>query len=538
MKKGLCLLTIFLMSVPLLIGQTNHRDLEGTVTFITSENIYVRFDDASKIPVGDTLLLNENGILRPCLIVTNKSSISCVTVAINNCSVSKDMKVIFKDTSTDPIPIDTTTTTPKVDIDTLPPAPRDTAKTQNTKGPEQKTYGQLSVASYSNISPGDNSSVHRIVERGRLDIDHIAGSRFSFESYVNLNQTISTPQEHINQNSLRVYNLAVSYEIDNNLKVSLGRKINRNFASLGAIDGLQVEKTFDGLSIGGLVGSKPSFESFGYSPNLFLYGGFLGFNHRGNASSTRNTIGFIEQKNNSKTDRRYAYLQHYSSFQNKVSLFASAELDLFSGNVDTLAVQPRLTNLYLSLRYRLNRDWSLFASFDSRKQVIFFETYEATVEQILKDDLPNQGMRIRLNYYSNNNGLSGSLSYNIRIRDQRLAFTTINGNISYRGLPYLNGTATIYFAMNQSDYLNNNSISLSYKNKLFTDQLEGYLYYRLNTYKSRLFESVFRDQSYLGARLRYKINKDISIGILGEISFSTNQIELYRFNARIIKRFR
>jgi hypothetical protein len=73
------------------IGQDNI--LQGQVSFVTTNNIYVKFDDTSTIKLGDSLNLGGKEI--PCLVVKSKSSTSCVCTIINDCEIQKGDEVLF-----------------------------------------------------------------------------------------------------------------------------------------------------------------------------------------------------------------------------------------------------------------------------------------------------------------------------------------------------------------------------------------------------------------------------------------------------------
>ena len=60
-------------------GQT----ASGTVTFITAENVYVRFASTTGIEPGDTLRTPAG---EPCLVVQQRSSTSCVSVPLGGCA--------------------------------------------------------------------------------------------------------------------------------------------------------------------------------------------------------------------------------------------------------------------------------------------------------------------------------------------------------------------------------------------------------------------------------------------------------------------
>ena len=76
MKK----LTIILWGLFLFIGlkgQTQTDNLVGKVSFVSSQNIYVRFKSCEGISVGDTLYITEGNSLVPALIVNSMSSVVC-----------------------------------------------------------------------------------------------------------------------------------------------------------------------------------------------------------------------------------------------------------------------------------------------------------------------------------------------------------------------------------------------------------------------------------------------------------------------------
>ena len=64
------------------------------MSFITSNNIYVKFDNTSTINVGDTLQVS--GMNIGCLLVKNKSSSSVVCSIINSCEINKGDEVFVR----------------------------------------------------------------------------------------------------------------------------------------------------------------------------------------------------------------------------------------------------------------------------------------------------------------------------------------------------------------------------------------------------------------------------------------------------------
>ena len=62
------ILPVLVLSATFLFGQDETRLIEGKVTFTTSRNVYVRFDNTADIAVGDTLRWSVDGALLPCLL--------------------------------------------------------------------------------------------------------------------------------------------------------------------------------------------------------------------------------------------------------------------------------------------------------------------------------------------------------------------------------------------------------------------------------------------------------------------------------------
>ena len=79
-----------------LSGQTPDEPVEGSVSYISSQNVYVKFRSTENITVGDTLFISKDGSLIPVLKVENLSSISCVCSPISNQTFIVSDKIIAK----------------------------------------------------------------------------------------------------------------------------------------------------------------------------------------------------------------------------------------------------------------------------------------------------------------------------------------------------------------------------------------------------------------------------------------------------------
>ena len=516
-------------------GQEADFVLKGKVTFVTSKNVYVKFNKTDLIKIGDTLQ-NQNNI--PCLLVSNKSSSSVVCSKLSDCDIKKDDVITYKYS----IEIDEVIENETIEDD-IGISYNDSIKAINQNSKKvvytESIKARLSASSYSTFSSVRDDR-HRIMSRFSLYANHINNSKYSIETYINYRQNIISGESSSSQrnNYLRVFNLALKYDVDSTLSITVGRKINYKLSSLGAIDGLQAEKFFGKNYVGVIVGFRPDNIDFGFNSNLLQYGAYVGRQTNTDNFYSQTTIGIAEQKNDGEVDRRFTYLQHSSTIFKKLNLFSALELDIFNqanDSVNVTSTSPRLTNLYVSARYRFNRKINLSLSYDSRKRIIYYKTYETDIERLLDEDIARQGFRARINIKPFNYVFSG-FSYSKRFQsDNQNKSDNIYGFLSFSKLPTIGGRVSLTYNMNSSNYLDSNIASIRYSRTFMDSRLNADFYYRFVNYK---YTSDIPDfsQNYFGTYLSYYIDRSLIIGLSGEYS-KYKQENNYRINARIIKRF-
>ena len=503
--------------------------LKGEVTFVTSNNIYVKFEDTSFISIGDSLNL-EGHTGDACLFVNSKSSTSCVCTILDDCTIKKGAKVFFIP------PLKNRETKPVAQEETVDPI----FKTETLEESEslylQEIRARISASTYSTVS-NDREDRHRLMSRLSIDADHINDSRFSFDMYMNYRHIFDDASRSslTNKDLLRIFNLAVRFDATPTLSTVLGRNINPKIASLGAIDGLQVEKQLGNSYVGVIAGTRPDIFNFGYNPDLLEYGAYFGHNINSKNIFSQLTIGAIEQRNGGVVDRRYTYLQHTSTIFKKLNVFASAEMDIFSKIDATTTNDLRLTNLYASARYRFSRALSFMLSYDSRKRIIYYETYRSDIEQLLDDDLARQGIRARVNFSPAKNVFTG-FSYSKRFQsDDQNNSDNIYGFITLSKTPIIEGRTTISYNRNESNYLLTNIASLRHSRSFMRDRLNTDFYYRFVHYDYASIADIL-SQHYVGADLSYNISRNLLFSLTGEFSMY-NDSKNYRVYTRIIQRF-
>jgi len=545
--KTVIIMLSFSLIVMTVKAQSGEMTEEGEVTFLTSKNVYVRFPSTENIRIGDTLLRNEGGGLKPCLVVTQKSSTSCVAYPLPSCSPAKGDKVSHRYTISE-------TTTAARENEAAADSVKSRAEQSSSGNKEQESVkaqetveekpyfterirGRISLASYSNISSSNNDG-HRAMARFYLSAKHIGNSRWSVESYAAYLQNFvqgERPQAY-RTSFMRVYNMAVRYDADSSFSLLLGRRINRRMSSLGAIDGLQAEKHFGRFYAGAVAGFRPDINNYGFNSKLFQYGAYLGLSKPGRISRNESTIGVLEQRNGGHIDRRYAYLQHSATLMKDLHLFSSAELDFYRKLNGAASSTPRLTNFYLSMRYRINRKWSANISYDARKRVIYYESYRTDVERLLDNDISRNGLRVGLRYRPSRK-VSTGFSYSKRFQADRLNRSdNVNAYLRFSDLAGIGGSLFIAYNFNRSIYLQSNIGSIRFTHSIIENKVNASFYYRYVNFKYLSFERSNPGQHYFGVQSNTKLSGSLSLGLLGELSLRSGQNNV-RVNTSLIKRF-
>ena len=437
-------------------GQEASTLLAGKVSYITIQNIYVKFSGTENIHLGDTVYLQTGNDLVPLILVESLSSVSCVGKPLGKVDVKPDDSVVVK------VKIKKAEVKVKADdpveLPISPAAVRDTAgspvKATELKR-QQDIQGSLSVSSYSNLSntTADNSQRMRYTFSTRAN--NLGNSRFSAESYITFSHQLkkwSDVQQNV-FNALKIYSLAVNYDVTDKISVSAGRRINMNLSNIGAVDGIQAEARMGQFTMGAVAGSRPNDADYNVNFKLLEYGAFAAHNLATKNGRMQSSFAFFEQRNAGFTDRRFVYFQHDNSLLKNLFFFTSCELDLYKVVEGIPKNQPTLTGLYASLRYKPFKQLSLFASYDARKNVIYYETYKSFADRLL-EEATRQGLQVKVNYRPGNLisiGLNGG--YRFRNGDTN-PNESLNGYLTFNQVPWIKATATLTANLLKTNYMN------------------------------------------------------------------------------------
>lgn len=535
--RYLFLTLIILVAGPNVLGQDQNDVREGQISFITTQSVYVKFSSMERISAGDTLYVKQGEKLVPALQIRNLSSISCVC----NPLVSRSFKLseaVFaqldpgqiSDSIKEEVIVARVQTPEITESDSLSGDAADPTRVK------QEIHGRISVSSYSNFSGTEAARKQRMRYTFSLNANNLGNSGFSAESYLSFAHT-NTNWEDIQDNvfaGLKIYKLSVKYDFNETMYLSLGRKINPMLSSVGAIDGIQFEKKFSFLTLGAFAGSRPDYTDYSFNFDLLQYGVYLGHELQKDNVSMQNSLAFIEQTNQSATDRRFVYFQHSTWLMRNLFFFASAEMDLYKKVNDTIENTFNLSNAYLSVRYRIIRQLSVGLSYSSRQNVIYYETYKDFVERLL-DNEALQGWRIRINARPARNLVLGvNAGYRYRKEDSRPS-KNVYGYATYRNVPGINASITLSATWLESSYLNGNIYSLGLSREILPGKVNGGLKYRYVDYLYRYSEEGLA-QNVFEANLYWQVYRRLSLSVYYEGTFE-DQNAFNRIYINISQRF-
>ena len=478
------LILLFAVSVYALPDAENI--ITGTVSYISSQNIYVKFENTEGIEIGDTLFIKEKNKFIPAVKVDHKSSTSCAGIPITNEKIeinsliyafitimqSDTVSEVFDSTSLAPVIIPAVTTEEIVTKTSLEPVPT--------------LSGRVSVQSYSNFS---NNITRYDYQRWRytfqLNAGHIGNSGFSYTNYISFAYRASDWNKISSDlfKALRIYDLAVKYNFNERTLIWLGRHLNYKISNISSIDGLQFETGVNEWTFGAAVGTRPDFKNMEFNSKLFEYGAYVNRNDLVAYGDMQNTLGYFEQTNDYKTDRRFIYFQHSNSAIQNTRIFLSSEVDLYKKEMGESKSDFSLTSIYSSINIRPSDLFSILLSYDARKNVIYYETFKSTLDSIIENET-RQGFRTRVTLRPIRNLFFGA-DYGYRFRKGDLKpSNNYGGYITYSQIPGIETSATVSFNRLSSSYIEGNIWSANLSRPIVYG-FDIWLGYRFTNYKFR-----------------------------------------------------
>ena len=517
--------------------QAEEGKTTGTVTYKSARNIYVRFESTEHLKAGDTLYLQSDSRLVPALVIESLSSISCLCLPVEgiNLSVNDQIYALPGKEMTVDIPV----SSPVEEVVVLPLATSEGDSVINEvaeKSVQQQISGRISVSSYSDFSNSIADDGQRMRYVVALNVKNINDSRLSFESYISFSHENGEWDEITSNihNGLKIYNLSAHYQLSDDMNLWFGRKINPKVSSLGAIDGVQMEKKFNTFTLGAIAGSRPDWSDYSYNFNLFQAGIYAGHEFTNDKLSMQNTLAIVDQENDWNTDRRFLYIQHTSRILKKVYLFGSGEFDLYEKVNEQKQNTFRLSNLYFQLRYRMLSNLSVSLAYSARNNLILYETYKSFIEKLLETETL-QGFVLSANYRPVKKiDVGVKAGYRNRpgdIRPSKNLYTYVN----FARLPIWKLSANVTAIFLETSYLKGKIYGLRFSRDLLPGKLYASAGYRHNTY-----DYFNREYSLAQDLLELNLNLQMKWKMYASLNYESTfdkQMTFSRIYVNLTKRF-
>ena len=519
--RSIIVFLLFFCGIFVVNSQETYR--QGTVSYISGENIYVKFETTAGIENGDTLFILSEQQYLPALIVQHQSSISCLCTALGNLNF-KTSDVVFSHEASlseeEVIPVIAEQELPEKDVSQQVITSMEQAVSKKNT---PDFSGKIRLSSNSNFS-NQTDDIHRFRYTVSAKATNISGSKLTAETYLSFTHKLNewdVVKDNLNK-ALKVYNLALQYDFTETATLWVGRKINPHVANVGAVDGIQFEYGFKNLYAGVIAGSRPDYYDYSFNFDLFEYGAYLGQAQKVTNGYVQSSLAFFEQRNKGNIDRRFVYFQHSNSAIKNLNLFASFELDLYKLENDEPKNTLSLTSLYLSARYRFSRRFSVFGSYDNRKNVIYYETFRNLTDEILQQ-ASRQGGRVRFNYRPVNYIIvSASAGTRFRKEDPR-STKTLNGFVTYTSLPGIHASLSLTGNLLQTSYLDGQVYGARISKDFLDGKLYSLLHYRWVDYK--YVNTVTELRQHIGEiDFSYRFNKSFYLSVNFEATFQEKDI--------------
>lgn len=504
MKFRFILLSIFLL-LSTFISAQKKETAEGNVSYITPQLIYLKFQNTDGISVNDTLYQFVNKNYQPKLLIRYVSSISvaCEKLKEFDLKIGDTFFAFIKHQENNIPESDTLLAVQKKESETESLLTPQVIVSESSKSPDSKFYGdnfsgKYSVQSYTNINNYISFNYQSWRHTLRLDYERIGNSDLNFSTYSIFNYRTSEWSQVTKNyfNALKVYDLHLRYDFDKSFQIWLGRFLNPKISNISTVDGLLAEAKLNLFTLGIVGGSRPDWKDFTFNPKLLEYGIYLSRQDVFLNSSMENTISFFQQTNNSRTDRRFLYLQHSNNLIKNLRLFASSEIDLYKREFEVEKGQVSFTSFFASVGYDPIRELSFNLNYDARKNVIYYETFKSFTDSILENET-RQGFRIRalvkpLKY------LSTSISAGYRYKKSDVKPTrNIGVIVSYALLPIFESGINVSYNKLISNYVNGDVYSVFLSKTFYEFHSDISFGYRKTKYKFSVSENSFDENAVL-----------------------------------------
>lgn len=276
-----------------------------------------------------------------------------------------------------------------------------------------------------------------------------------------------------------------------------------------------------------ILGSRPDLRDYWFNTHLIQIGLFYNRIDSLYSSSIQNSLGFIEQTNNFKSDRRFIFIEHSNNLIPNTTSFFMSEIDFFNMTNLGIKEQINITSLYTGFNIRIMKHLNFSLSFDSRKNFFYLNEYRNQIDSLIIDNFRN-GIKI-FSSYSPINGLRlSAYYYQSKLKNERKSANNIGASIFYYSDFLFNSSFSVSLNNYKSNFINGNNFSFTISRDLseFGNLSLSYKNYEFNSSTSR-FLSISQS-----LELGYSLNlsRSYNLYLIFEKNFNNKIYDYFSFD--------
>lgn len=391
-------------------------DRQATITYVASEGVYLNAGTLRGLQIGDTLSVRRKGMHVGQIVVTNLSSGSSAAIAIDDSSsIQAGDMVMLPDRHISEIVI------ARDDSEHIISTPR------SLRSGGSRLDGEIALSNYwHNDQTGSDLSWTQPGLLLNFEVSRIGSSdltlRVKHRSRANFrSRTLGTSFDN-KRWSHRLYELTLTNEnSQSTTEWAIGRVNTPYVRGVGFVDGGYFARAInDKWKVGLAGGTAANRSDYGYDFDRRKAGVFVAY-ETGSYQKQRfaASMALSTEYDKAVVSRDFLYVQTSFMRGRGLATYHSLELDLNRNwRYDRIRERVTLSNYFGSARLSLHRSTSIELGYDTRKNILYFET--RNIPDSLFDESINRGFRaaitIRFNERIRLRGSGG-----VRFREGSLA---------------------------------------------------------------------------------------------------------------------
>jgi len=446
------------------------------IKYISSEFVYLDAGSADSLMIGDKLTIMRKQVRIADLEVafTAQHSASCKILLSQAKIIAGDQAIVTAKAEQVEIKPDTTSMEMPFATEIIEEA----QVKKERRSPSAIMSGSIAVQYY-HFDDQSESNMDFSQPSSRLNfrVRQLWGKEITFKvrarTYRNERTRVyrsTVPQDEWKN---RIYELSISYgnkELPMNFKA--GRIVVNEVSGAGFIDGLLIQKKLSNPFSGGVfAGTQPEWRNSKFQTSGRKFGGYLLYDWDKGGWRYEGAVAGVGEYHYATISREYLCFQNEYSHQSKWGVFQSAEIDINRNwRRDRAGETIKLSNLYISARYRLSSNILTAVSFDNRRNYWTYDTQ--TLADSLFDDAMRQGLQTNLSlrlpwdlavygrygYNKRETESDATHSYSISLSKNNLILKGLRASFQYSAFSSLI-TDGHHWAANLGGYLTKNGYS-------------------------------------------------------------------------------